>query len=429
MKDLVVCKFKGCNKVFNDPRFLPCGKRTCAAHIDTMLVKSGDTPMIKCHFCKEIHAIPESSGKGFPVDENISLLLDMKHCKEHSAAKKSFNELTQLLDKLTKLDKEGFVIDYFERVETDILLDKEANMQKLTAHYGYLLDEVHERKVACLQHVKANKQLASELEAINRTLVEHKSKLSKDNLDFIIKTLDGDEDKWKSIQAECNDTAKRVKSLEDELKKKILCDHMILFKPRSACDSRVAESLCGILDDRSIDSTILSSYKMKKDLVKLCKLSGKQFQLLYRASRDGFQAANFHAKCNNYTRTLTVVQTTKGYVFGGYTSVAWDSTSCFKADPNAFLFSLLNQRATPLLMPAMADDKCSIYCNFAYCPTFGASNSIHIANNSNTTTESYSNLGKSFHFKLFEYGSNEALSFLAGSRNFQTTEVEVFQLN
>ena len=31
IKDLVVCKFTGCNQIFDDARFLPCGKRTCAA--------------------------------------------------------------------------------------------------------------------------------------------------------------------------------------------------------------------------------------------------------------------------------------------------------------------------------------------------------------------------------------------------------------
>ena len=28
-KDVVVCKFAGCNQVYNDARILPCGKRTC----------------------------------------------------------------------------------------------------------------------------------------------------------------------------------------------------------------------------------------------------------------------------------------------------------------------------------------------------------------------------------------------------------------
>ena len=102
-KDVVVCKFAGCNQVYDDPRILPCGKRTCAAHIDEMMIKNdggADSShiMIKCQFCHKIHSYTSEADndKGFLVDENISLLLNMKHGREHDAAKKSFEELTQV---------------------------------------------------------------------------------------------------------------------------------------------------------------------------------------------------------------------------------------------------------------------------------------------------------------------------------------------
>ena len=72
----------------------------------------------------------------------------MSYSCEHDAAKKSFNEVTQLLDKVAKLDKESHVIDYIARVEADILLEKEANTQKLAAYYQNLVDEVRARRVS-----------------------------------------------------------------------------------------------------------------------------------------------------------------------------------------------------------------------------------------------------------------------------------------
>ena len=81
--------------------------------------------LIKCHFCEEIHSFPDN-GKGFPVDEHIPELLSLSYSFDHDAAKKSFNEVSQLLDKLVKLDQEDIVIDYFERVEADILLEKKS---------------------------------------------------------------------------------------------------------------------------------------------------------------------------------------------------------------------------------------------------------------------------------------------------------------
>ena len=426
-KEIVVCKFAGCNQIYNDARILPCGKRTCGAHIESMMVKSDDNrKMIRCHFCQKIHTFQDDEEE-FPVDENISMLLTMKHCNEHEAAKKSFKELTQLLENLIKLDKEDYVIYFFERVEADILLEKEANVQKLDTYYEKLVDEVHERKIKCLQEIKTRNISEKELDAIKQTLVEHESALKKKNLDFILRTLDGDEAKWKVIQLECDTLLERIKSLGEELNERIVADHMIQFKPIT--NSTRIEMTCGVLSVQKFDSKIISNFKKENDLVKLCKLSAKQFKLLYRASRDGFETYIFHARCDNQPRTLTIIKTTEGYIFGGYTAVAWDCSSSYKTDPNAFIFSLVNGHSTPLLIPVKVGNNNSIRCLASYGPTFGGGHDIFIDNISNTTTTSYSRLGYSYDLKLFSYGSTEANSFLAGSYHFQTFEIEVFQLN
>ncbi len=64
----------------------------------------------------------------------------------------------------------------------------------------------------------------------------------------------------------------------------------------------------------------------------MCRFS---LSLIYRASRDGFEANKFHTKCDNKSKTLTIIKSTNGYVFGGlYGDV--------KNDPNSFIFSLIN---------------------------------------------------------------------------------------
>ena len=52
----------------------------------------------------------------------------------------------------------------------------------------------------------------------------------------------------------------------------------------------------------------------------------KPFHLLYRASRDGFGANVFHQRCDNKGATLTIVQSSYGNVFGGFTTRSWTST-------------------------------------------------------------------------------------------------------
>jgi len=63
-------------------------------------------------------------------------------------------------------------------------------------------------------------------------------------------------------------------------------------------------------------------------------------KLLYRASRDGWEAKDFHDKCDGKGGTVVVVKSDEGYVFGGYTDVSWTSGLGFRSSSESFLFSL-----------------------------------------------------------------------------------------
>jgi hypothetical protein len=68
----------------------------------------------------------------------------------------------------------------------------------------------------------------------------------------------------------------------------------------------------------------------------------------------------------------------------------------------------------------------AIRCHSENGPTFGFGD-IRIANNANTTTDSTSNLGFAYKHPQYAHGTNEAQSFLAGSKRFQLDEIEVYQ--
>ena len=38
-------------------------------------------------------------------------------------------------------------------------------------------------------------------------------------------------------------------------------------------------------------------------------------------------ASSFHQKCNSIPNTISIIQTTKGYKFGGYTEQTWENNS------------------------------------------------------------------------------------------------------
>lgn len=56
-------------------------------------------------------------------------------------------------------------------------------------------------------------------------------------------------------------------------------------------------------------------------------IDGKSLKLLYRGSRDGFSAADFHEKCDHLSETIVFIETTTGNAFGGKTSATWDGSA------------------------------------------------------------------------------------------------------
>jgi hypothetical protein len=150
----------------------------------------------------------------------------------------------------------------------------------------------------------------------------------------------------------------------------------------------------------------------------------KEWNLIYRASRDGFGANDFHLKCDKKPNTLVIIKSTNGNIFGGYTEQDWTHTDGYKNDPKAFIFSLVNKENKPLVMKPQNQNV--IICNSFFGPLFGAGAEIAIVSNSNQNNNSNSNLGNCFKHPDYSHGSNEAKSFLAGSFNFKTVEIEVF---
>lgn len=70
------------------------------------------------------------------------------------------------------------------------------------------------------------------------------------------------------------------------------------------------------------DSTTLNE-TTKNFVYNTFKNFHKNATLCYRASTHGWASSTFHTNCNNKGATLTVIKTTTGHIFGGYTSVSW----------------------------------------------------------------------------------------------------------
>jgi hypothetical protein len=180
---------------------------------------------------------------------------------------------------------------------------------------------------------------------------------------------------------------------------------------------------------------------------------GKDFKILWRGSRDGFTAQEFHRRCDGHPNTLTVILDTKGNIFGGFTPVKWESQvpndgevvleldggfdELFRDDYNgssrktvdslkSFLFTLKNPHNIPAKRFALKakEKQKEIWYGSEWGPCFGSGYDIAVSDNCNANAYSFTSLGSC-------YTNDTGLSYdivFTGSKYFQAREIEVFEV-
>jgi hypothetical protein len=163
----------------------------------------------------------------------------------------------------------------------------------------------------------------------------------------------------------------------------------------------------------------------------------KQFTLLWRGSRDGFRAGDFHSRCNRHANTLTVILDTDGNIFGGFTPVKWESRkwngksgredNCYKTDPSlkSFLFTLKNPHNLPPQSFALKGEKNvhAIRCDSECGPHFGDINVFDFCNTNNR------NFTYRFGTTYINDTERNGAAFFTDSKFFQVKEIEVFEIS
>lgn len=127
--------------------------------------------------------------------------------------------------------------------------------------------------------------------------------------------------------------------------------------------------------DITMLSKIINTAALSKNLDELLKkkdLNGRKWSLLYQGSRDGFRASNFHSHCDNKPNTLTIVQSTSGNIFGGFTNAHWSSPviETTQYDKSAFIFNLVNNDNRPLIFEQSLNKNHSIFLFKQCAPIF-----------------------------------------------------------
>ena len=78
----------------------------------------------------------------------------------------------------------------------------------------------------------------------------------------------------------------------------------------------------------------------------------KKLTLLLNSNKDGDSTKTFIDKCQGKCPTYAIIETKKGYKFGGYTNQFWKESQA--KDNEAFVFSLNNKKKYSILKPEYA---------------------------------------------------------------------------
>ena len=64
---------------------------------------------------------------------------------------------------------------------------------------------------------------------------------------------------------------------------------------------------------------------------------------IFRASEDGWNAADFHRECDNKGPTLSLIRSSVSYLAAGFTSKSWTSVAGHVEDESAMVFALTHE--------------------------------------------------------------------------------------
>jgi len=138
--------------------------------------------------------------------------------------------------------------------------------------------------------------------------------------------------------------------------------------------------------------------------------------LLFDTSKDGDAVSTFHSRCDSEGPTVTIVETTLGVVFGGFTDQSWASGSGqWVSDSDAFVFRL---RPTPITKFKVSSSSYAIYRHSSYGPQFG-NTAFRIYTNCQDNADSYVSSGS--YYNLGSFALND------GSHDFRVKHYAVVQ--
>ncbi|CAB4393408.1 unnamed protein product [Rhizophagus irregularis] len=248
------------------------------------------------------------------------------------------------------------------------------NSDKFTQFPAPLLEIILKRDDLNLKEIEIWENLIKWGLAQEKSLNQDVSKWNQDDINIFKRILYKFIPLIRFYEISTEDYFNKVKPYEDifskELRDDILKFYMIPgYKPKYT--PRHPKSNVDSVDSIIINQEYLIFFANWIDKIKDVKYI-YNFNLLYRASRDGNTAAAFHAKCDNKGATIVVAKITNSeQIIGGYNPLFWDSSNSNKSIKDSFIFSIADKNDFLSAKVVYSNRKCHVQCYPNCGPIFG----------------------------------------------------------
>ncbi len=414
INNLLNCKH--CQSRLDEPRVLPCGEFCCSICFFTYIKVINNE--FECLVCKNKHEMPKS---GLSISKP---LLDMLSLKPNKISRGSAFDSLQvyLIDlknikdqlELMIVSSNDHVKEHCLDLRADVQLVTEKAIEKINDFNAEIIQEIDDFENGYIQYNNRNKPT---LKLFNQR-VEELDIFCNENSKYL-KNFEINDDEAMKLNLAAAGLKKKAELDLVILKGEIFGGNVLKFYRNNDLN----KSILGATKVNNSGSLILPDYRNFIELLSLCELKvDHNWDLIYRGTRDGFEAESFHSKCDDKSNTLVIIKSINGNVFGGYTEQSWSGENFYREDPNAFIFSFKENQKLKMKCQIPKE---AIFCRDDYGPIFGHDN-ITIEGQSNQNEKSWSDLGDTYKHPNYAYKSNEAQSFLAGSYKFKVSEIEVY---
>ena len=161
-------------------------------------------------------------------------------------------------------------------------------------------------------------------------------------------------------------------------------------------------------------------------IISLLNKSSKNFKLklLFRGSEHQFSSETFHKLCDYKGRTLSIVKSEFGKIFGLYTNIPWSSEGNQKTGQGStFKFTLRDMQVETFPVQKGKTEVLHSRLSMIATTNFAIKDQCNLKT---TLNNAHVGMGFDIPAHLEDKQLSDQMTYLGGAKNFAVTEIEVF---